>query len=672
MKKLLTYIMLMQVALAFSQKQGNVWYFGINAGIDFNTTPPTALLDGQINSYEAAASIADADGNLLFYTEGLKVYNKNHQTMQNGNGLLGNISTSQIIIIPKPGSETIYYIFTIAAGENPVAGFTYSEVDMTLDNGLGAVTQNKNIQLLTDTSEHLTAAFHRNGTDIWVLTRGLTDGLLYSFLVTPNGVPTTPVTSFLLGGASYGGYMKVSPDGSKLAHAGTFFATLSDFDNSTGQASNGILLNEEFINYGIEFSPSGKRLYVSGYMLAQVWQYNLEAENIPASEVLVLDDGIDYYGGTLQRAANGKIYMSNYYETSISVIDSPDALGTACNIIPHAVDLGGRTAWLGLPFVIFPSPLTIEARSLCDGTSATFSFTTDVDYDSVAWDFGDGTTSAELNPTHAYAAGGTYTVTFTATRPGEERVVTQQVIIAAPPQFILPETYTACIASAITIETEAQNFNPANATYAWTYNGQPIGGNDASLVATGFGEYTVTVTVGECTTTKTTTVVQQELSITFTEGCQEGDYILSAYLEEGVEESTAVFSWEGPGGFTAGQQHITITQPGPYFVTITTQQGCTVQQTYEVIDANCETPFIPKGISPNSDGFNDEFDLTGLNVKHLSIFNRYGKEVYTYNNYTAQWYGQTTNGDQLPDGTYYFLINKEDGLSKTGWVYINR
>jgi len=69
---------------------------------------------------------------------------------------------------------------------------------------------------------------------------------------------------------------------------------------------------------------------------------------------------------------------------------------------------------------------------------------------------------------------------------------------------------------------------------------------------------------------------------------------------------------------------------------------------------------------------NDNFDLTGLNVKQLSIYNRYGTKVYSRSNYTNQWSGQSDNDNELPDGTYYYVIERDGVATKTGWVYVNR
>ena len=97
----------------FAQNEGNIWYFGENAGLDFNSGVPVVLTDGQLVTQEGCASIADNNGDLLFYTDGMTVYNKQHTIMPNGYGLLGNNSSTQsAIIVKQPGSASIYYIFT--------------------------------------------------------------------------------------------------------------------------------------------------------------------------------------------------------------------------------------------------------------------------------------------------------------------------------------------------------------------------------------------------------------------------------------------------------------------------------------------------------------------------------------------------------------------------------
>ena len=81
---------------------------------------------------------------------------------------------------------------------------------------------------------------------------------------------------------------------------------------------------------------------------------------------------------------------------------------------------------------------------------------------------------------------------------------------------------------------------------------------------------------------------------------------------------------------------------------------------------------IPKGFSPNGDGNNDTWNLASFNVKKVEVFNRYGLKVYSKSNYTNEWGGDADNGNELPTGTYYYMIEFNDRPTETGWVYINR
>jgi gliding motility-associated-like protein len=81
---------------------------------------------------------------------------------------------------------------------------------------------------------------------------------------------------------------------------------------------------------------------------------------------------------------------------------------------------------------------------------------------------------------------------------------------------------------------------------------------------------------------------------------------------------------------------------------------------------------IPKGVSANGDMANDTFNLSGMGVRELRIFNRYGLEVYSKSDYTSQWAGQSNDGNDLPDATYYYVISTYSGEVKTGWVYLLR
>jgi gliding motility-associated-like protein len=103
---------------------------------------------------------------------------------------------------------------------------------------------------------------------------------------------------------------------------------------------------------------------------------------------------------------------------------------------------------------------------------------------------------------------------------------------------------------------------------------------------------------------------------------------------------------------------------------VTSAEGCTKTKSYTVENIYCN---IQKGISPNADTKNDFFDLALLDVKRLSIFNRYGTKVYSKQSYVNEWYGQADDGKELPDATYYYVIEFNGAESaKTGWIYVNK
>src|SRR5690606_29191499 len=139
--------------------------------LDFMTSPPTPLNNSAMNTHEGCASIADGTGNLLFYTDGITVYNAAHTTMSNGTGLYGDFSSAQsAIIIRQPGSSSIYYIFTMAVVRS-TTGLCYSIVDMSLAAGQSSVMV-KNISLSSGTTcESLPATKHANGGDYWIMTQ---------------------------------------------------------------------------------------------------------------------------------------------------------------------------------------------------------------------------------------------------------------------------------------------------------------------------------------------------------------------------------------------------------------------------------------------------------------------------------------------------------------------
>ena len=159
MKSLLTFIVLLCSALSFGQEHAVNWYFGTKAGLNFETYPPTVLTDGAIVQREGNATISDEDGNLLFYTDGQVIWNKDHQDMANGRGLKGQwIAAQSAIIAKQPNSEEIYYVFTVSDWQNDAGSLRYTVVDMKMNDGKGEVIE-KNTLLNDKCREQISAVY---------------------------------------------------------------------------------------------------------------------------------------------------------------------------------------------------------------------------------------------------------------------------------------------------------------------------------------------------------------------------------------------------------------------------------------------------------------------------------------------------------------------------------
>jgi gliding motility-associated-like protein len=425
------------IITSYSQ-QGNNWYFGRGAGLSFNSNPPSVLTDGQMFTSEGCSGISDNNGRILFYTDGVTVWNKLHQVMANGTGLKGNQSSSDAaIVIPRPGSGTIFYIFTSSAAEAGNEGYFFSEVDISLQGGLGEVT-NKNIPLNTPSTEKLTAVRHGNGIDVWVLTKELKTDVWKTYKVDCNGVNTVPVISHAgrLPDSSFIdfniGCLKASPDGTKIAAANIADQVweLLKFDPLTGVLSDGLAFHIDGLPFGVEFSPDSKLVYIGiqeldGQPNGGIFQYGLGLYDAAAIEATKTPIQSAHYIGNLQLGPDNKIYCANLFTTFLSVINVPDSPGLACSYSEDQVDMQGRDVLRGLP-AFLPGLITHRNAdfnyTIGPGCSTiNFSGTTTITGNvSWQWDFGDGTTGTGQNVSHIYTSGReeTDTVTLTVTPLG--------------------------------------------------------------------------------------------------------------------------------------------------------------------------------------------------------------------------------------------------------------
>ncbi len=449
-----------------AQNQAANWYFGENAGLNFLSGSPVPILTGALSTMEGCSSISTSDGALRFYTDGIYVWDKHDNLMPNGSGLMGDPSSTQSgIIVPKPGSSNIFYIFTVdEVSTSPVGGtngLRYSVVDMNLNGFLGdVVSGQKNILLTAPLCEKVTAVGHANGTDIWVIAQKWGTNNFYSYLVTSSGVNTTPVISsagvVIQGDIDNAkGYLKVSPDGKTIAkaNAGLKSVEIFGFNTTTGEVSNQNVITDNGLGgepYGIEFSPNSELLYVNTWKSKPgkiLYQYNLKAPDVVGSRVQIAT-GTE---GALQLAPDNRIYVAQNQNSNLSVINEPNNLGAACLFNYLTVSLGGKTSRWGLPpfiqsFFSFNPGYYFENTCFSDSTQ--FHENSSSEPDSLIWDFGDAASgsnfSTEPDPKHLFSKKGLFFVELTVWISGVEGSVTHLVNISEKPTVNLGPDTTFC------------------------------------------------------------------------------------------------------------------------------------------------------------------------------------------------------------------------------------
>ncbi|HEY0976519.1 MAG TPA: gliding motility-associated C-terminal domain-containing protein [Flavobacteriales bacterium] len=389
---------------AVAQVQHSNWYFGYGAGLSFSSGTAASLEGNPFETDEGAASISDADGDLLFFTNGEALYDRTLALMPNGDDLAGHYSAAQsALIVPAVDDPGRYYVFTVpsqvASWEGLYSGLTYSVVDMDLNGGLGDVTL-KNIELQAEVTEHLTATRHANGRDVWVVVHGWESDNFYSYLVTCTGIegPVVSQAGEAIEQDIWGQYvpaigcMDISPQGDRLAMTWSAFGSedgrahleVLAFDPATGMVGEGFAVDHggtpalNARGYGVSFSPNGSRLYWSdsglagGIGYASIFQYDLLAADPAATEFLAAS-GIGAFG-TLQVGPDGQLYCASLDGAMhVSRITAPDELGAACgfdgpgvSIAPHLATWGLANDW-DVPTVEVPIDLGLSDTLVCAG-----------------------------------------------------------------------------------------------------------------------------------------------------------------------------------------------------------------------------------------------------------------------------------------------------------------
>jgi hypothetical protein len=355
-----------------------VYYNGTK--IDFKFSPPQVTMFDIPFMLDATALICDSSGDLLFYTNGCQISNRNHERMANGDEInKGGAGYAQqcldkypfsysvhqgVMILPWPGRAKKYILFHLHKPD-PISrvyneNLKYTVIDMEEDGGLGAVIE-KNHQVFQDTfCDMLTAVRHANGRDWWLVVPKYNDGRYFVFLLSPEGIsgPTVQDIGAPIPHSSWGGQAVFSPNGKKYVNM-SYLGGLQvfDFDRCSGNMksvfhSDNFIFSTDILGSnacGVAFSPSSRFLYVvSGINL---YQFDMRADDVLSSQVHIGEyDGFGYLNNAdislpttfyqMRLAPDGKIYMSTSNGSHyLHVLHQPDSIGLACNFQQRAMNL---------------------------------------------------------------------------------------------------------------------------------------------------------------------------------------------------------------------------------------------------------------------------------------------------------------------------------------------
>lgn len=656
------------------------WYFGNYGELDFSGSNVSAgnsalTFSTMFNGFESTVSMSDKKGNLLFYTNSINLWNKNHQQVNNGDVFNSYSSTPGVISIPYPGDSTKYLLVS-----SPHTGGTYDSVYYAVYDIITQTLSTKrgfrHDSLPTSYGEPLTIVPHCNGRDYWLLCRPnytlSTYDRAYSILLTPAGpanIGTVTVSYGLDWGVS--GQWKSNHRGDRLVHAvfgngGT--GVLQDFDQATGRITNQVTFGSagNLVPTGAIFSPNDSIVYLLCSFGANYMRITkTQVQSLLTQTVLSYMAGLK--GLQMEMGPDKNIYVSqtDFLNTSMGRINNPDSW-TNATYVPAAINFpaninpyGGLCNFMD---AVEKPMIAIDFNELVTAcNSRRFQVDSCWQAYKAQWQFGDGSTAQGLVANHTYTAPGAYTVKLILSVGNYSlpAVVKNVVIISSSLSVAGPQTYCSNSQYPAVFSTG----NVTSATYTWTVlNGSisgPAGLNNVNVFPNAQGVVTVNVSMqaGSCNASGQRTMTVSVLPpITFTDNvsslCSGEQRALAG------DPSGGTYSGAGLSGntFTAGSV-------GVYTVTYNyvNAAGCAGSASKTISVSKCaglsEMPGAEISIHPNpSDG---HYTIaTGADVTwEASVYNSLGQLILQKMERSPD---VSLDISRAPDGLYLLVLRNMD------------
>lgn len=696
------------LCLATSAQENNFWYFGHNAALNFNSggPGPAVLGNSAMSADEAASAISDQSGNLLFYTNGITVYNRNHQVMLNGDNIGGHISSCQVLVLPQPGNDSLYYIFTTGAIEsNFTEGYRYSIVNMKRDNGNGEVVI-KGVQFWSSCSERITAARHNNGVDIWIITNDNNSNIFRAWMLNCNGFQTaTHITSTT--GAVMNlykemnvGVMKVSPDGTQMVQSlfpewvpvghPSNFAQLFDFNNTTGVISNPRTISFPNTQYThAEFSPNSGFLYLTrpydqplnGDAVDQFEAKLPTQAAILASRYTFKATGnTGYYD--IQMAPNEKLYLSRP-SSYISAISQPNLKGALANLQENAILLMPGSTFVGLPSSMNDANATGPTNNFdytiidtCNGLvqfTANYNLPGNLTYD---WDFGDGNTSNQQNPLHSFnPLNEPYTVKLAVSSDMFCGAVFRTRIVR-PAGIITDAAFdfvVRCDSGYVRFINQTALLQGNGGYFVWDFGDNQFSSDVNPIHSyTATGSYDVKlkfVTNNACiddSVTHTVTINAPSITVSASQTIMPGQSVMIS----AISPTAVSYTWTPEESLSNPDIRNPLAMPLQdtwYKVTATSADACSVTDSVLIKVIPINDFYVPSAFTPNNDGLNDDIrPIYGgqFLLEQFSIFDRWGNRIFATKKRGQGWNGKL-NGIDAATGVYVWILQAKDNQGKS-------
>ncbi|MFN5317526.1 MAG: gliding motility-associated C-terminal domain-containing protein [Bacteroidia bacterium] len=260
--------------------------------------------------------------------------------------------------------------------------------------------------------------------------------------------------------------------------------------------------------------------------------------------------------------------------------------------------------------------------------------------------------------------GGFYSVVVTAPGGCADTSDAIEIIVKSvdPIQITAADTIV-CNDEVINIVLTA---SPGYVSYLWGTSNETT----QSITATYLGQYAVTgINADGCSSTDYIEIIPNDaFDVLLNSPVYYEDFNISylgandGSIELTVDGGSGSFVYNWSNGST--QEDQSNLAGGEYSVTVTDEQGCSIQRTIFLNEPGLIK--LPNGFTPNGDGFNDNYVISGIQGypgNQVNIFNRWGSLVYSAKDYQNNWNGEGNNGNLLPDGTYFIVVN----LNKEGF-----